>query len=521
MKKIKYITLMIIGTFLVLNSCDESLDLQPHKPSMQQFFNNEATFKRSIYGVYAKMPDLFAINGGTPLYGLWYSPGDDVNAFRNYSFNTFEAISADLSPLNSFFDTSYELISRANLVIEKANENIDQFSGEEKEEVNKIKGEALFLRSYWYFKLWQYYGSYIPLIEYRKELGGDVSLDDLRYPSAGSDNEVLDFCISNLQEAAEVLPEEWPADQNGRVTNDAAYGLLGKVYMFRACYNDANQEDYQNAINAFEQIDTHNLVPHYGYNFDVTKENNEESLFEFQASVAPDYEWVWNDNDYDVGHGHMSAHYAYYTNMWNIKNWGEGDFGLLLPTKKLVSAFDTAASARDPRVDEIFVVNQEDPWNGYQFVKYIKRQDDTGYKSYASTNNYRMLRMGDVLLLKAEALLQTGDSPGALDLVNQIRERARNSVADGEPASTAPADFTSIDMQKIIDERFRELAAEGHRWGDLKRWDAAGYIDLASWGKDEFSAEHDVFFEYPKNLLFPIPLNETEQNPNITQNPDY
>jgi hypothetical protein len=512
----------LIGAFIIINGCEEKLDLKPHEPSMAKYFGDVKTFTRATYGVYAKMPDLFSIHHGDPLYGLWFSPADDVSAHWRYWGDIFDGITAEEFELSGFFDESYELIMRANLVIEKANNNINQFTEDEKTEVNQMKGEALFLRSYWYFKLWQYFGKYIPLIEKRKELGGDVTLADLRPSSAGSDNAILDFCINDLEEAKDLLPEEWPDTEKGRVTDDAAYGLLGKLYVFRACYNDGNQSDYEAAINAFNQIDNHSLVEHYGYNFDVNHENNKESLFEFQASIAPDYEWVWNDNDYDVGHGHMSAHTAYYTNMWNIMYWGEGDFGLLKPTTKLVEAFDTAAVAMDPRYPEIMVVDTNDPWNGFRYVKYVKpdRFDGTGYAAYANTNNYRILRMADVMLLKAEALLQTGQS-GALGLVNQIRERARNSVPEGESASAVPADLGSVDMQNIMDERFRELAAEGHRWPDLKRWDAAGYIDLSTWGTEEFSTPYECQFDYPTNLLYPIPADETEQNPNITPTPGY
>ncbi len=520
MKKLTSI-FVTIGALIIINGCEERLDMAPHYPSMAKYFGDVKTFTRAIYGVYAKMPDLFGITGGDPLFGQWYAPGDDINAHWNYWGDTFEGINAEEDEFADFFGESYELISRANLVIEKATNNIDQFTSGEQTEINEMKGEALFLRAYWYFKLWQYFGPYIPLIEKRKVLGGNVSLADLRYPSAGTDNAILDFCIADLEEAAGLLPDDWPENQKGRVTDDAAYGMLGKLYMFRACYNDGNQSDYNYAINAFDQIDSHSLVDHYGWNFDPTRENNAEGLFEFQASIAPDYEWVWNDNDYNIGNGHMSFHNAYYTDMWGIKGWGEGDFGLLKPTDKLIAAFDTAAGARDPRLAEILVRNTSSPWDGWQFIKYVKRMDQTGYAAYANTCNYRILRMADVLLLKAEALFQTGDAAGALDLVNQVRERARNSVDEGDLPAAVPADLAAVTMQDIMDERFRELCAEGQRWPDLKRWDAAGYIDLSTWGTAEFSTKFECYFSYPTNLLYPIPADETEQNPNITPTPGY
>ena len=90
-----------------------------------------------------------------------------------------------------------------------------------------------------------------------------------------------------------------------------------------------------------------------------------------------------------------------------------------------------------------------------------------------SLNNVRILRYADVLLLKAEAILQSGGSTSAaIDLINDVRTRARNMVAGGtEPAnfSTAETNKNTI-MQWIMDERLRELGAEGGRWFDVRRW---------------------------------------------------
>ena len=96
-------------------------------------------------------------------------------------------------------------------------------------------------------------------------------------------------------------------------------------------------------------------------------------------------------------------------------------------------------------------------------------------------NNYRILRFADVLLLKAEAVLQSGGSTSdAIGYINQVRTRARLFRPAGvEPAnfSTAETDKTKI-MQWIMDERFRELAGEGQRWFDLRRWHMQGIISL-------------------------------------------
>jgi hypothetical protein len=74
-------------------------------------------------------------------------------------------------------------------------------------------------------------------------------------------------------------------------------------------------------------------------------------------------------------------------------------------------------------------------------------------------------------------------------------------------------------MQWIMDERLRELAGEGQRWFDLRRWHMQGIISLNS---AFFSSNlSDVNFQLPKHLNFPIPTSETDVNPNVQQNPGY
>ena len=521
MKILKYIIVtIVVGALFSINACDkENLDLKPHAPSEAGYFEEASSFERAAYGAYAKLCDFYSYNNNNPLHPLWLLPGDDITSTGAWSYEIFEGLDADDGRIDDFFSYLYQVVNRSNLIIQKANANIDMFDGEDEITVNQTKGEALFLRAFSHFTLWQFLGENIPVWTQRKVLSKDVTVGDLRIPSAGSNNAVLDTCIADLRKARELLPESWPDDMQGRVTNDAANGLLGKIYMFRACYNDGNSEDYNNAIDAFDQIDNHSLVDNYADNFDVTTENNRESLFEYQASNASSNENIWLSNDFDVAIGRMSVSYQYFDNTWNYDAWVPG---ILLPSEKLISAFDTTGQ-QDPRFKEVIEADQSEPFNGWKVVKYVKRDQNAGdFTSFASTNNYRILRMADILLLEAEARLQTGNSGDALTLVNRIRERARNSTDDGE-ASAVPADLSDVTMQDIMDERFRELAAEGHRWPDLKRWDAAGYIDLENWTASDFSTkfEESFNFQYPRHLLYPLPTSELDQNPNVKQNPGY
>jgi hypothetical protein len=89
----------------------------------------------------------------------------------------------------------------------------------------------------------------------------------------------------------------------------------------------------------------------------------------------------------------------------------------------------------------------------------------------------------------------------------------------GEPADRAAGASQDQVRQWIIDERFIELAGEGQRWLDLRRWHKAGHINLSNF---DFSSDTQSFsIQMPKHLLYPIPVNEVDLNKNVKQNEGY
>jgi hypothetical protein len=401
--------------------------------------------------------------------------------------------------LNQFFKSSYILIGRANKVLEKlttASPGVFTTPGFK----DNIRGEALFLRAYAHFMLWNVFGT-APLDTIVVK-----SADQFNLPSSkGTD--LLDQAITDLNTAAPLLPATWDKDNIGRATARSAYGLLGKCLVYRACAKK-NTTDYQAAIAVFDKITGVSLVANYGDNFELTKENNAESLFEYQGglNIKGGGQNAWLGNiacDCGVTGSYFQMFYE-----------GDGTYmggGRYLPTEKLKNIFD----ANDPRLP--FTLNA----GKTQVVKYVVN-GDTRDGAVNSINNHRLLRYADVLLLKAEAVLKSGGSTAtAIGLINQVRTRARNMAPGGtEPANlnTAETNADTI-MQWIIDERLRELAGEGHRWFDMRRWHMAGYITL---NNAYFSSEVPSRMTFDAHFLyFPIPDGETSKNPNIVQNGGY
>ena len=512
MKKITYyliIAFILPVILLIPTACnEENIDLPPLAETELAFFTNQDAFERGIRGIYAKLTDFYWFHANNPIHEVWLLPGDDLTTRGDYSFERFAGLQPSNGDLGYFWDTLYELIGRANIMIEKI-DNLGEQYYDDPEVMKHNKGEALFLRSWGYYNLYNFFRTAPVLTKRIQGLGEETK------PESSAGTELLDQAITDLKEAANLLPVSWEQKFSGRVIKDSAYGLLGRTLMVRAAYNGNNQ-DYLDAIDAFNNISTRELVPHFGYNFSADHENNAESLFEFQASNTPGFENIWLGNEFNQTIGSMHAYWGFFNDEWSF--WAHTPF---VPTEKLRDAFEEG----DPRIDETFVPNNEEEYNGWEFVKYTKRGENGGNTS--SLNNPRILRYADVLLLKAEALVRSGGSTAeAVGILNDIRERARNSVPDTVAVSTVPADLdeNETDTDVILDwvkmERFRELAGEeSHRWVDIQRWYKLGELNL----DNEFfsSLRDDIDFDPDVHLVFPIPTDEVSLNPNITQHEGY
>jgi tetratricopeptide (TPR) repeat protein len=506
----KSVWMIVLITIATVISCNDSFlnGPKPQGPTEEDFFKTEGDFEKTVYGIYAKMNAWYAWNGGvqgvsggnSPNFTVWTLPGDDATTTAGSEYGateSFRPLQASNSVLERFYNASYELVFRANVLLEAQEEEQGVYQSPTLK--NAHRGEALFLRAYAFFNLWNYFGK-APIVLKRIRNTSEQAVP----PSEGT--QLLDQAIIDLQEAATLLPDSWDENNLGRVTKNSANGMLGKILVFRGTVNKTTA-DFTAAIQAFNKITGVALVADFGDNHAFDTENNEESLFEYQAS-QPSFDNQWLPDESNTTDGSMST--ASYVAYENINNFGYGG-ARTVATQKLVNIFDPA----DPRL--AVTVNP-----GNRFVqKYVVR-DRKNQVSGSSVNNPRILRYGDVLLLKAEAIVRSnGSMAEAIGLINQVRQRARNMNGGSVPAdlNIGESNVGTI-KQWIMDERFRELAfEEGHRWWDLRRWAMAEEITL---DKAFFDSVNPNFsFEYPKHLYYPIPLSELNRNRLMKQNSGY
>ena len=482
-------------------SCNKDvLEVQPVNATEADYFKTEAEFNKAVVGIYARLTALYNHNAGTHILPMYVLPGDDVTLTGTNAFEQFVTLTSSNGVSTLYFQQIYQLIGRANIVLQKIAEESGVYKTPGLKDTHK--GEALFLRGWAFFSLWNYYGK-APIATER------AVTTDLLYPPESANDELLDQAITDLGEAATSLPASWPASLRGRVTANSANGMLGKALVFRASWKKTTA-DYTAAIAAFNKIAGASLVAKFDDNFAFDTENNTESLFEFQASQSGG-DNIWLPNEFDGAIGTMTGYWGYFYE-GNTRSNNNINY---LATDKLISAFE----AGDPRLSLTYNPNSG---TKKQFTKWSLR-DQTANNGNGSVNNARILRLGDVILLKAEAVLKSGGSKAeAIGLINQIRTRARNMA----PGGTVPADRNVSEtndatiMGWIMTERFLELAGEGQRWFDLRRWHKAGYITLNNAFFDAANSAA-LSFDPAKHLVFPIPINEIDRNPNITQNNGY
>jgi hypothetical protein len=272
-------------------------------------------------------------------------------------------------------------------------------------------------------------------------------------------------------------------------TKGAANALLAKVYASKPNPDWGKVIQYSDAvING-----GYSLMTNFDFLFDNVHEGNAESIWEVNGEGAGSIVNSWCTNVF-VG------------NNWKKFNTPSHTFSNALDTKRRASSIKKLPTTfADPY------------WTTYtQFPNPWKMRATDG------TQNFYILRLADIILLKAEALAHTGDLAGAMTLVNQIRTRVNL-------ANVAPATSQNDAINIILKERFLELAFEGHRWFDLKREGKSIEI-LSQQTYPVYNSTTQITTDTPmpyvgnlttNDLVWPIPQTVLDNNPNLFQNPGY
>ncbi len=562
MKKIT-ITPSIIAILLIsLFACSEDFLERPAQGNL------DATTLANQTGVEANLISAYSLLDGWAAYGNWggtasnwiwgsvasddaykgSEPGDQQPTadVELYQWGTGGA--SDY--LNSKWEVSYDGVNRANATIAL----LGTVEGISQEDQDRIKGEALFLRAHYHFEAWRMWKN----IPYYTEAD-----EDFRKTNVGTD--ALPLIIADLDAAINLLPPQ--QNEAGRVNSWTAKAVKGRVQVY--------QEDWGNALTTLREVvnsGPYDLEDNFHYAFDVAHNNGLETVLAYQASV--------NDGNPNGENGNRN-------DRLNFPHSGSpfGCCGFHQPSQNLVNVFKVDANGLpfldgswddtdlaptdvvDPRLD--WTVGRDDvpfldwglhapgwirdrAWAGpYSPKKNIYEQSSgagsaVGWASYQlHSMNTHLLRYADVMLLLAEAEINAGDIAIARTLINQIRTRAAQAaqgpdgVAVLVPINDAGITWATYNvaeypaagwdatlaLQALKMERRLELAMEGHRFFDLRRWGDEQQVLNTYLAKEQTRRQYltAAFAVEARHALYPIPsvqiaLSQVEGEDRLIQN---
>lgn len=541
----------------------DELAINPNQPSMDSYFTTPQAANEAVMTCYGYMQTQRCFGASASKTQIIRSD----EASSNSDYGKPGMYGADLNSsyytIMQPYGLLYTTASQASFVIE----NIDAIEFSDSKLKNAYKGEAYFWRAFAHYYLLLTYRQVAPI----RHCPVDAS-DYVRDTEAPE--KVWDFIAEDLAQAKSLLPEKgyWKGDDAGRITAAAAAALRGKCYLYRSgiepIYGTDKRTFYSEAAAEFDQIirgefGSYSLVE-YGWNFDVEHENNDESIFEMQflgdvinsgfnpgsatSGLAFDTRGIMLPGT-GVGYEGVVHDWLYDTFAASIDKDGYTDIRMfstmlfndqaseirLRPGQRLTGPggyhfedyypngdFSSAANARTHPYKAAFLkgmdlsmpMRNNDPQSitgvGAGVQEYIYNQPR------AHGVNWRYIRYADVLLMYAEAVLNGGTvgSISAADAYNQVRDRANMSTKG------------AVTLADIKAERVLEFALEGHRFFDLLRWgELASRFDELEASDPNFKrliSETDYQgFTPNKHEWLPIPIDEIESNPNISQNPGY
>jgi len=460
------------------------LDLKPLNDSIvidntgdSAYYKTASEAEAALAGVYADFRNEYFeldyfVNGDAQSDNA-YAGADNPANFQIDGFN-IDALNANVTRDWGYL---YSTIGKTNYVINNVQAVPDPNLTETRKK--EIIGEASFIRAFMYFQLVQQWGD-VPL-QLKDIKTFDISILPDLFPSRTPIADIYARIITDLETARANVRTE--ASDKGYVTTGVVNSVLAKVYATQEPHDWNKVLAYCNDVIA----GGYSLLPEYDQLWDNNHENSSESIFEINyAGTSSDANWG--------------------ASMFRGTDWKKFN----TPSNDLVKAFDDEGDIIRKNSSIIFL-DVTGHWSDAHWPQtsfpFINKYRDF---STPSPQNYIFIRLADILLLKAEALNETGDISGAAALVNQIRTRV------SLPNTTA---VTQDAMRLAIEkERRLELAFEGIRWFDLKRTGRA--IEVMN----SVSDFGDVSMSYnltQNRLLWPIPQSELDKSANLTQNPGY
>lgn len=502
----------VFALLLLAPACTDLTEVPSSSITPQNFYRNETEVLGGLASVYAQLrstvDDYYNLSEIStdemivPTRGQdWYDNGQWIDIHRQ----TWGATSpAAGSLINGAWVNLFQGVARANIVLDALN----RVSFADKP---VVVAELRTLRAFYYYLLMDMFGG-VPIVT-------DIAIQTRAQNTRA---EVFKFIEDELTAARADLPVTWPAEMNGRITKGATDAILASMYLnaqvFTGTVTTAGLQPgtarWQDAVTASDRLLN---SPVYSLESSATWRHN----FSADNFSSPEIIFAVKFTD-QAGLGlNFMMRFLHYT-QYNGSPWN--GFATLAET---FNAFTTTDLRKqiflegtqfnldnglpvndrsgqplvfDPNIPDI---TQATEGAGVRIVKWSY---DPAHVAENAGNDYAHFRLGEIYLIKAEALNELGNTAGAVALVNVIRARAYSTPSPLDPAAFNQATF----RDQILKERLLELTAEGKRRQDLIRM---GKYTQGTWAFKAVSP--------PYKILMPIPQAQIETNPLLKQNPGY
>ena len=592
MKKIVY-SVLAFAALMMGVSCEKNLDIpQKGVTAYENFYKTDEDAISALNAAYARFATRITGQDGSSIYTDYKAAlnncGDDMYAAgSNFGDNDFMAqldefrLDSGNQVVDHFYKNIFQVNYACNLVIDNFKDGLPD-SGPTAT-TKRCVAEARVMRAYLYFLLTALWNT-PPLIDHVLAEGLPYNADkDPENPMSHED--LFRWVASECEAAVADLDErKSTSDKDGavKVTKGFAWAVQGKALLF--------VKDYAGAKAALKKVidsGKYALVPgdKYWQNFHVEGDCNEEKVFELNIELNSGLGawsgqiqrstwmeaniWNWRSDHFVAGASPQGA-YTGGVDGWGglgVPQWfgdeffaNDGHSPRFDATLKHVSdavynmdysSPEIAALTPEQRKtsDKVGIADVKDGLYGQSFwlpFKQLVRASDCGsYGNNVRLNNGLIMRYAEVLLLYAEACLQSGDASQGAWAVNEIRKRAGLST------------LATVDMNVLKKEKSYELWLEGSRWLDLLRWGDTDRVKKAGqdvpklfdklhrapqstdqgikWENgseansrfytvsthEAIDAKYEVGFKAGQHEFFPYPISVMDKNPNIVQNPGW
>ena len=463
MNKIFYIAALIS---LIGVSCSKNfINLEPKSSvSTEALYKTDKDFNDALIGAYSQLRDQYQLFFQFDLASddarhQW--PSEDILLrLDNYTYQNNEDF------FLSSWGNYYGVINKVNAVLDR----IAKADAAVVTNKDRYIGEAEFLRALCYFDLVRLFGA-VPRVT--------TPINDeqaIKTPRDSVDNIYNDVILKDLQDAAAKLPPSYSGDDLGRATKGAATALLGKAYL--------TKKDFANAETTLMKVTTmgYDLLPNYADLWDYSKEEHHiEYIFDIEYESGIQQGSIFTNQFFPRFNPAVDFYKVY---------GGTGD--TYTPSDALFNIFEPSDKRAGVTASKGFTDNNNvfQSLAGSAGAKTMTLKYITPVAIYGDSKaNWKVIRYGDVVLMLAEALNENNKTDDALLWYDKIRHRA------------GVTEYTGLSQAQTRDsialERRRELSFEGTRWFDLVRTGKA-FQTLQPLGMKDYM------------VLFPIPLTQIQ-----------